>query len=47
MSQHDFQFFGNLMTFFSQKTKMIKYSLLIFIFHICADFTPKKQEMCI
>ncbi len=39
MSQHDFQFFGNLMTFFS-KEKVIKYSL----FHICVIFQTKKKK---
>jgi len=47
MSQFDFQFIGDLMTFFLQKKKVIKFSLLIFIFHICANFKPKKEEMCI
>jgi hypothetical protein len=43
MLQHDFQFFANLMTFFSNK-KMIKYSLFIFIFHIYAKFQTKKKK---
>jgi hypothetical protein len=42
MSQHDFQFFANLMIFFSQQKK-IKYSLFIFLFHICARFQTKKK----
>jgi hypothetical protein len=31
------------MTFFSKK-KVIKYSLLVFFFHICAKFQTKKEE---
>jgi hypothetical protein len=45
MSQHDFQFFGNLMTVFSKKKKVIKYSLFIFIFHIRAKFLNQKIEI--
>jgi hypothetical protein len=32
---------------FFQKPKVIRYSLFIFIFHICANFQIKKEEMCI
>ncbi len=42
-----FSIFWKSNDFFPQKPKVIKYSLLIFIFHICADFKPEKQEMCI
>jgi hypothetical protein len=45
MSQHDFQFFENLMTFFSQKTKVITYSPFVFIyFYICAKFQTKERR---
>ncbi len=41
MSQHSFQFFSNLMTFFSKK--FIKYSFFVFIFNICANFQTKRK----
>ncbi len=41
--QHDFQVFANLMTFFF-KGKVIKYSLFIFIFHICVKFQTKEKK---
>jgi len=40
MFKHDFQFFASLVIF-SQKKKMIKYSLFIFKFHICANQKKK------
>ncbi len=42
MLQNDFQTFTNIMIF-SLKIKVIKYSLFIFIFHICAKFQIKKR----
>jgi hypothetical protein len=44
MSEHDFQFFENVMIFFS-KMKVIKYFFLIFIFHICAKFQTIKKRI--
>ncbi len=44
MFQHDFQFFVNLMIFLSKK-EVIKYSLFIFILHICANFQIKKINL--
>jgi hypothetical protein len=46
MSQHDFQFFGNLVIFFSKK-KSGQILPFVFIFHIYAKFQTKKEEMCI
>ncbi len=44
MFQHDFQFFADLMIFFSQKKEeVIKHCFLIFIFHICAKFQTKEN----
>jgi hypothetical protein len=40
MSQHDFQFFGNL----RKSLKVVEYSLFIFIFHICSNFQTQKQK---
>jgi hypothetical protein len=42
MFQHDFQFFANLITFFLKYKKVIKYSIFIFIFHICAKLQTIK-----
>jgi hypothetical protein len=44
MFQHDFQNFCKSNDFFLPKKKVIKYSLLIFIFHICAKFQTKKKK---
>ncbi len=41
MFQHSFQYFANLVTFFSQK-KVMK-----FLFHICAKFQTKKNKKLI
>jgi ABC-type antimicrobial peptide transport system permease subunit len=46
MSQHDFQFFENLVIFFSKKF-IIKCSLFVFIFHICANFQTKEKKKCV
>jgi hypothetical protein len=43
MSQHDFYFFADLMTFFS-KEKVIKYSLFILFFIFVQNFKPEKKE---
>jgi hypothetical protein len=44
MLQHDFQFFENLMIF-SQKKKVIEYSLFILIFFTFEQkFKPKKKK---
>jgi hypothetical protein len=43
MSQHDFQFFGNLMIFFSKK-KSDQILPFRFIFHICAKLQTKKRR---
>jgi hypothetical protein len=42
MFQHDFQFFANLMTFFSKKK--IKYSLFILFFIFVQNLKPKKNK---
>jgi hypothetical protein len=42
MFQHSFQFFANLMNFFSQKKD--QNFLFIFIFHVCAKFQTKKKK---
>jgi hypothetical protein len=44
MLQHDFHFIVNLMTF--SFFKVIKYSLFIFIVHICAKFQTKERYEC-
>jgi len=47
MSQQDFQFFENLMTFFINKKKVIEFFVFIFIFHICAKFQTKKKRLVV
>jgi hypothetical protein len=45
MFQNDFQIFCKSNDLFLPKKRVIKYSLFIFIFHICAKFyTPKKKK---
>jgi hypothetical protein len=46
MPQHDFNFFVNLINFFVNKKKVIKYFLFIFIFHIYENFQTKKKKTC-
>jgi hypothetical protein len=47
MLQHGYQSFVNLMTSFFSKKKVIKYSIFIFIFHICAKFQTKKKGLIV
>jgi hypothetical protein len=47
MSEHDFQFFGNLMIFFSKHESDQVFLFHIYFSHLCEISNPKKSELVI
>jgi hypothetical protein len=47
MSQHDFQFFGNLVIVFLQKKKLSNVPFLYLFFTFVQNFKTKKKKKCV